>query len=304
MKTKKQNYKQLNEELKPRICNEVSVDTGMNAFAVEKDWWVVQTIRLIMEMDIAPHLLFKGGTSLSKAWQVIERFSEDIDLAIDRRFLGFDKPMTKSQVRKLRKDSSEYISGVFFPALMQKFSESGFEGVSLELQQQVTKDQEPLVIEIYYPNAVNTPGYLQPRVLVEIGSRSLREPFELCAFRSFIGDYYADRPFADDPVKINCVLPERTFLEKVFLLHEEFQKPVAKIRTDRLSRHLYDMEKLAEKGFAEKAMKNTELYAEILKHRSTINALRGIDYARHAPEYINPVPPPDMLPKWEAYIMD
>jgi len=69
---------------------------------VEKDWWVVQTLRLILEMDVAPNILFKGGTSLSKAWQVIERFSEDIDLAIDRAFLGFTQEMTKSQVRKLR----------------------------------------------------------------------------------------------------------------------------------------------------------------------------------------------------------
>jgi hypothetical protein len=296
----KQNWTELNEELKQRICNEISIENGMIAFAVEKDWWVVQTIRLILQMDVAPHLLFKGGTSLSKAWQVIERFSEDIDLSIDRRFLGFDKPMTKSQVRKLRKDSSEYIGGTFLPALKRKFIDSGFEHVNVQLQPLRTKDQEPLIIEVLYPNTVITPGYIQPRVLVEIGSRSLWEPFEKKSFNSFIGEFYADRPFADDPVKINCVLPERTFLEKVFLLHEEFQKPVGKIRTDRLSRHLYDIEKLAEKGFAKKAINNHDLYAEIVKHRSTVNAIRGIDYAYHVPEYINPVPPSDVLKKWKS----
>lgn len=64
--------------------------TSLPAFAVEKDWWVVQTLAILFEMEIGKHLVFKGGTSLSKAWNVIERFSEDIDLAVDRSFFGFE----------------------------------------------------------------------------------------------------------------------------------------------------------------------------------------------------------------------
>ena len=70
--------------------NQIWEKTNLPAFAVEKDWWVVQTLAILFEMEIGKHLVFKGGTSLSKAWSVIERFSEDIDLAVDRSFFGFE----------------------------------------------------------------------------------------------------------------------------------------------------------------------------------------------------------------------
>jgi predicted nucleotidyltransferase component of viral defense system len=77
------------------IYNEISKQTGLVTDAIEKDWWVVQTLWLIFEMDCADSLVFKGGTSLSKAWGLIERFSEDIDLALDRKFLGLGRTVLK-----------------------------------------------------------------------------------------------------------------------------------------------------------------------------------------------------------------
>jgi len=89
--------------------------------AIEKDWWVVRTLELVFTTEIAPHTVFKGGTSLSKAWNLIDRFSEDIDLALDRKFLGFNKEMTNSQVKKLREHSFKYISSTYFPLLQKTF---------------------------------------------------------------------------------------------------------------------------------------------------------------------------------------
>jgi predicted nucleotidyltransferase component of viral defense system len=81
---------------KATIHQQISNITGIPVFAVEKDWWVDRTLSVIFEMESAVHLLFKGGTSLSKAWNLIEQFSEDIDLAIDREFLGFScDPLTR-----------------------------------------------------------------------------------------------------------------------------------------------------------------------------------------------------------------
>jgi len=74
---------------------------------IEKDWWVVQTLRLISQMNIAEHLVFKGGTSLSKAWGAIDRFSEDIDLAINRELFGFSGDISRTQVGKLKDVSSK-----------------------------------------------------------------------------------------------------------------------------------------------------------------------------------------------------
>ena len=95
---------------KAAIYQQISNKTGIPVFAVEKDWWVVKTLEVIFNTKIADHTVFKGGTSLSKAWGLIDRFSEDIDLALDRKFLGFDKEMTGSQVKKLRQQSFKFIS--------------------------------------------------------------------------------------------------------------------------------------------------------------------------------------------------
>ncbi len=81
------NFYNLDPADKMDIFQAISNETGMPIFAVEKDWWVSRTLEIIFQMDIAKHLVFKGGTSLSKAWKLIERFSEDIDLVIDKEFL-------------------------------------------------------------------------------------------------------------------------------------------------------------------------------------------------------------------------
>ncbi|WP_255307392.1 nucleotidyl transferase AbiEii/AbiGii toxin family protein [Allomuricauda sp. CP2A] len=75
--------------------DQIGEQTNLPAFAVEKDWWVVQTLTILFELEIGNHLVFKGGTSLSKAWKIIERFSEDIDLAVDRSYFGFQGDLKK-----------------------------------------------------------------------------------------------------------------------------------------------------------------------------------------------------------------
>ena len=292
----------LTDQTRRNIFAETSAAIGLPDAAVEKDWWVVHTIDLVFNTSIAPQTVFKGGTSLSKAWGLIDRFSEDIDLALDRRFLGFDKmdnEMTGSQVRKLREQSFQFISENYFPELRRKFSDAGFDNVTFQLGEIKSHDQDPLIIEIYYPTVTDTVSYLQPRVLIEVGSRSMMEPFEKCSFTSFVGEHFKDRPFADELITIPTVRPERTFLEKIFLLHEEFQQPFKKIKVERKSRHLYDLEKLMDTGFAKAALADNGLYQIIVDHRKTITPLRGIDYSNHTPDKINPIPPESIIGAWE-----
>lgn len=293
-----QNWLSVPDKDKAVVYNEIAAQTGMTPYAVEKDWWVTQTIGLIFQTNIAPHLVFKGGTSLSKAWGLIERFSEDIDLALDRSFFNMSGVLTPNQVKTLRKRSFNFISEQFYPTLVQKFKDNGLK-LDVRLGETKDSDQDPLIIEIYYPHVMTYPDYIQPRVLVEIGCRSLREPFTQRPFSSLVGSQYPNRPFADAPITIPTVNPERTFLEKIFLLHEEFQKPVESIRVDRLSRHLYDIERLIPTEYGTNILENEALYKEIVHHRSTITAIRGIDYARHKPEFINPLPPETVLSDWK-----
>ena len=296
-----QEWFQLPDETKIRLFTETSRQLGLpSSSAAEKDWWLVHTLSAIFSMDCANALVFKGGTSLSKGWNAIQRFSEDIDLALDREFLGFSGELTKSDIRKLRKKSFQFISEEFTEELKNKFTELGFKNVIVKPRLVENHDQDPLIIEVYYNKLTETDTYLKPGVLIEVGSRSLKEPFTHRTFGTFVSEIYKENSFTDKPISITVVNPERTFLEKIFLLHEEFQKPFSKIRVERLSRHLYDIEKLCQTEYAEKALQDRELYNTIVRHRSIFTAISGIDYAKHNPVNIKFIPPDSIIKMWEA----
>ena len=266
-------WMKLTNSTKRNIFLEISKKMGLPEAAIEKDWWVVRTLDLVFQTEISSHTVFKGGTSLSKAWNLIDRFSEDIDLALDRKFLGFDKAdaeMTGSQVAKLRKVSCNYISEKYLPLLEKTFLDAGFADVKLKLSEIKSPDEDPVKIEVIYPAVTEKSEYLPPSVLIEIGSRSEKEPFSETQFSSFVGEHFNGRNFADSSITIPTVNPERTFLEKIFLLHEEFQQPAEKVKVDRQSRHLYDLEKLMDTDFGRIALADKNLYQHIVEHRSKI----------------------------------
>lgn len=290
-----QKFYQLPKEDKLKIIEQISARTPLPDYAIEKDWWVVQTLRIISGMDFAKHILFKGGTSLSKAWKLIDRFSEDIDLALDKTVLGIDKVQTKKQVKQLRSKSKSFITHEFFPLLKKRFADAGINDTHIFIPE--TTENDPLSIEIHYPNVTQYSEYIKPRVLIEIGSRSLKEPFSERTITSFVTEQFPEQDFADEPVKIATATPERTFLEKIFLLHEEFQKD--EVRTDRLSRHFYDIEKMMDTPFAEAALSDHDLYQTIVQHRKLLFSVGTIDYNLHQPQTINLIPPDKLLKEWE-----
>ena len=289
----------LSAEERVKIFTETAEQSNLSTVAIEKDWWVVQTLSIIFSMKYANVLIFKGGTSLSKGWNLIQRFSEDIDLALDREFLGYTGELTKGDIKKLRRKSYQFITEVFTEELKNKFSELGFENVLVKYREVENHDQDPLIIEIYYPTLTNKDSYLKPAVLVEVGSRSLKEPFTQRSFGTIVSEVFTNRPFADKAITIPVVNPERTFLEKIFLLHEEFQKSQDKIRVERLSRHLYDIEKLSQTEYADIALHDTDLYNTIVKHREKFTPISGIDYTNHSPDKINFITPDTILKDWQ-----
>ncbi|GHV32629.1 hypothetical protein FACS1894177_08870 [Bacteroidia bacterium] len=208
------NWNQLNLDEKLKTLEDVRKRHQFELFIIEKDWWVVQTLRLITQMNIAQHTVFKGGTSLSKAWGLIDRFSEDIDLAINREFFGFSGDISRTQVGKLKDASSKYISNDFLLSLQKTFDDVGFKDVRLAVTDEKAPDDDPVKIEVRYPTVTQYSAYVQPRVLLEIGSRSMMEPSTVRSFRSMIGEEFPNLPFADEDIQIRCVNPERTFLEK------------------------------------------------------------------------------------------
>ena len=127
------------------------------------------------------------------------------------------------------------------------------------------------------------------------------EPFTVRSFDSLLDEHYLESEFADYPIDVPTVIPDRTFLEKIFLLHEEMQRPKKRIRIEQQSRHLYDLYQIIIKtDHANNAINNKDLYESIVKHRYTFNRLGGVNYALHQPQTINPIPTPDLIDAWKT----
>jgi hypothetical protein len=296
------NFYNTDKAEKEAVFNAIATEKGMTPFAVEKDWWVSRTLEIIFQMDIAKQLVFKGGTSLSKAWKLINRFSEDIDLALDKEFFeGYSGAISKTQINKLRKEAGVYTTGTFFSDLQEEFNKKGYNQLDFKVIEAKDSDHDPRVIEIFYPNVIkSSSAYILPRVQIEISCRSLREPFSIKSFGALVEEVYAGKDFAEPLFEVPTVNPERTFLEKVFLLHEEFHRPTEKIRVDRLSRHLYDIYHLTTAGIAEKAINDKELYETIVAHRYKFSRVGDVDYNFHNPKTVNPIPIADKIAEWNS----
>ena len=286
-------WTKLSIEERLTILTNIAEEKGIVENAVEKDYWVSMVLRSIFSLPYADALVFKGGTSLSKGWNLIERFSEDIDLAIDRKFLGFRDELNKSQRTKLRKESKKFICNTLAKDIEARLSEYGILAeCKVVVPETPISDLDPVVLFVEY-NTILTQevDYIPERVKIEISCRSLIEPFEKVAMRSMIEDAYPEEDFSLAKVEVPTVLPGRTFLEKIFLLHEEFTRPGGCSRIERLTRHMYDIEKMMDKPFAAEAMNNQVMYNEIVAHRKAFTAWAGLDYATHSPQTISFVPP-------------
>ena len=294
------NWLTLSKERRIEILNQATELTGLPSVAIEKDWWVTLALNASFSLPYSKNIVFKGGTSLSKGWNLIERFSEDIDLAIDRKFFGFDGDISKTQIKNLRKQSCEFISTTFFDDLTKILTKwKAIDECKLIAQPVKDSDKDPQVIEIHYNSVIDTSEYLPQRVLIEISSRSLMEPIEERQINSILSESFPQQSFVTVLFAIPTVLPQRTFLEKVFLLHEEFSQEAEKIRIYRLSRHLYDLEKLMDTEHGIEALQNKDLYNNIVAHREKFNPLRGLDYANHIPNKIKIIPPKRVVKDYE-----
>ena len=290
-------FLKLSEKDRKNILTQAGIRKKLSQLAIEKDWWVTMTLRTLFECECAKHIVFKGGTSLSKAWNLIERFSEDIDIAIDRNFFGFDGELKKKQINSLRRASCSFIKEKLQYELNQKLQDNGIEGYSLFVEETNDSTKDPLIIEIHF-NSLFVPDYIRDKILIEIGARSLIEPSQNVKLRSIIADYFPNERYSDDYFMVPTVIPQRTFLEKAFLLHEEFQKPLEKIRVDRMTRHIYDLEKLMDTDYVKAALNNKDLYYAIVEHRRTLTAMKEVDYDTHTPEKINFIPPAAIMDFW------
>jgi hypothetical protein len=174
---------------------------------------------------------------------------------------------------------------------------ANFFSVKMNITPITTIDPEKVFIE--YQSVFNTSPYIKNTVVLEIGGRSMKEPLQKVEIQSFIDKHFSQATFAEKSFEINVVVPERTFLEKVCLLHEEFSKKSEQMRVERMSRHLYDLARMIDTPIAENALKNKDLFQSIVAHRRMFIAMKDFDYDTLSPKTIKIIPPESVIAKWE-----
>lgn len=310
-------YFEIDDEGKKLFITQTALKTGLPAIVVEKDLWVTVVLQLVFQLPFADKVIFKGGSSLSKVWNLIDRMSEDVDLAYDSNFDIFegDEPTVK-QIKKLRKQSSLFVQNDFCEALRSAIKAAGLDNwCSIEAQPNGIGDKtypEPRQLYVTYKSLFEDvladigTAYVKPIVMLEVSSRSLIEPTGKAKVKSMISREFSmiDTDVADS--EIRTALPEKTFLEKVFLLHEMFVTSRCQ-RAERKSRHLYDIERMMDKDFARLAVKDDELWFSINRHRARFSSIHGVDYTRDLRKEIRLTPPDGVISIWEEdykYMME
>lgn len=254
----------------------------------EKDFWVCWLLGKVFATPDIPTLIFKGGTSLSKAYALIDRFSEDIDLAFDRAALGFEgdrDPLQISGVNarnrvldELTEASRAVIRDAFVPAL-----ESAV-GAALSGTPNMVVDLPGQVVTFAYPQAFDAEeygadDYVLPSVKLELGARSDQYPAEERGIRSYAAEHFPDL-FSAPACTVRTLAAERTFWEKATILHVEPNRPLESRATgwQRLSRHAYDLVMMSERGVADRAIARIDLLPAVCDHKAAFFSRGWAEY--------------------------
>ena len=296
---------QLSAAERLEALNMVANTSGIPPHLLEKDIWVVWALQHLFTGPYAQHLVFKGGTSLSKAYGVIRRFSEDVDLTYDIRAIASDLiggtgsplPASKSQEKKWSKEIrarlSSWVDAEIMPRLKQDLLQQGLPATVRAESDKVFIDYEPLTAGT---------GYVAPSVMLEFGARSTGEPSELRAIRC---DAAAHLLGVEFPIATPQVMrAERTFWEKATAIHVfcsqgEFRGG------DRFARHWHDVTRLDAAGFADMAIADKALAQAVADHKSVFFAEKNpqgdvIDYHAAVSGGLQLVPDDNALAKLAA----
>ncbi len=255
---------------------------------VEKDFWVVWTLDKIFTDDrLNKILMFKGGTSLSKVFNLIGRFSEDIDLILDWRLVSNENPLNvqeskNKQVRfneQINENAKEYIENELLPIISQNLSplctcsmaEDGFS------------------INVKYPNAFDD-NYLRPEILLEIGPLASWLPSDSFEISSFAAQKFP-QVFEKTKCTVNTIVAKRTFWEKATILHHEANRPLDSVMPTRYSRHYYDLAMMAQNEVKDDALADLELLKNVVEFKQKFYPRTWAKYEEAVPGTLKLLPP-------------
>ena len=290
-------YLKLTRRERTELLDEVSRRRNLAPAILEKDYWVCLTLGALFSLpDIGEHLVFKGGTSLSKVFGLIDRFSEDVDISFHRDFLGFadhdhdpeaasSNKQQKARIEALHAACVTCIRESLLPAFSTKMASilGSTKDWSIEVDA-----LDPQTLLFHYPQAGTSElSYIKPSVKIELGARSDHWPRETRAIRSYLGESL-ELPIGDATVQ--ALAAERTFWEKATLLHAECHRPPDKAMPARYARHYHDMARLAESQVAERALADVELRERVVAHKSVYFRSASAHYDLAVPATFRLVP--------------
>lgn len=267
---------------------------------VEKDFWIVKLLQLLFsEESFFEHHVFKGGTSLSKCYGLIQRFSEDLDITISRSFLGFNENIEQvseygSSKRKKYFDELELAAESHVKIILDKLHQQISDYIKDESWDLYIDSDDPQKIIFEYPRVLSSSmysddSYVKPAVLIEFGCRGDLEPANKVNISTYIEECFSDI-FAKNDIVVNALCPERTFWEKVTLLHMLYHQDAEKPLQLRMARHYYDSYKLLKSDIGNTAVKNTSLLDTVAKHKSVYFKSKKASYETAKPGSLKVLP--------------
>lgn len=265
---------------------------------VEKDFWVCWLLKQLFSIpEVDGWLTFKGGTSLSKCFNLIHRFSEDIDLAVDFERLGFtgerdprraDLSHTKRQplLDEMLGACRDFIAGPFRKALVTRITDIlGPHGWKLEIS-----PHDANTVEFEYPSSLDAQlEYIRPRVVLELGTHAEPIPHGGFSIRPFAADEFPD-VFENSDCTVTTVLAHRTFWEKATILHAEYHRSLDKPLPPRHSRHYADVATMAQTTTKDEAMADLGLLESVCRHKDRFYHCGWARYLEARPGTFHVVP--------------
>ena len=261
------NIAKINENDRKALFHNTAAKMGMTDAIIEKDFWVCYMLDYLFHRCAwKNHIAFKGGTSLSKAYGLIQRFSEDIDLILDWRVLGYginepweERSNTKQDIfnKEANTRAEEFLRDKFLPAVSADLAAELGETV-----QCLIEEHDPQTVKIVYPNSFADSAILQ-EIRLEIGALAAWTPVKTATIMPYAAEQYT-RVFVRPCTEILTVLPERTFWEKVTILHREAFRPMDRPFPARYSRHYYDLYRMSQTKVKDNALADNDLLKRVV----------------------------------------
>ena len=288
---------------KRRLFRNTADKMGLNDAIVERDFWVCVTLDYLFHRSPwKDSITFKGGTSLSKAYHLISRFSEDIDLILDWRILGYGKDEPWEKRSKTKQDAfnkeANARAEVF---LAETFCSAVKEGLSLELgcEADIRMDErEKQTVIFAYPKLFADAGTMQV-IRLEIGALAAWTPARTAEIIPYAAEYYP-AVFAQKGTDVLTVAPERTFWEKATILHHEANRPEHLEMPQRYSRHYYDLYRMAASPVKEAAFSRLDLLKKVVDFKMKFYPRAWASYPEAVPGTMKLIPPEYRLTVLEA----